>query len=742
MARLRRVLVALRWAAVLSPGYIHPDEFFQGPEPMARDILQLQATIPWEFAEQPPCRSVISAALTSGIPLLGVKLLGPGPGSHWVGAAMLLAPRIWMVALSFVLDNAIAQLCEAFGLHSHVQSTLLVFGSAWPALLMLSRPFSNSLEAVLLGAALIVTVGSRDRASAAQRWRSFGLISALGVFTRFTFVVFGAVISSWMVVDTLGLAVLQRSFGRESRAQDWQLWRKLALDICAGAAAFIAASAVIILTDSLYFGTLSLTYSHAHDDAASVISPAALLRRVVLGDTDASIDGEAVASSVGLASRVARVGYTGHLTFTPLNSYRYNADPANLAQHGLHPRWTHAAVNMPMMFGPLVALGMLELRTRFGCLATPKRAKTPRKMASVTSDRVGNAHAERSALPSSGRNLRILSASIVALYLGALSTAPHQEARFLLPLLLPMSILYGARVVHGNSGDIITVAGTSSAIGAQASQLSTGEDQQLSPPFPSLLVTIWIAFNLGVSVFFGGLHQAGVSRALVQLGAGSSLSPLGDDGRTSAGTGSPLFTDASRIAIELGLASAPATVVFFHTYMPPVALTAQYAAALVDLPKVVDQRGGSDDPSVSRGSARLGILDLTSNSSIIALEKTVSNFLVRDNSGFTNDGREGSTDESARHVFVISPGSIDLGAMFNDLYEGDVIKKTTGARIQLVLEPKVQWWPHLSMEDPPWEAKEWKSWHAIDHLLGWTRREGGSSDGLLTLVLWRASVVA
>eukprot|EP01043_Picozoa_sp_COSAG02_P019904 COSAG02_NODE_970_length_15551_cov_4.985698_14_plen_738_part_00 len=736
MARLRRLLVALRWVAVLSPGYIHPDEFFQGPEPMARDILQLQATIPWEFAEQPPCRSVISAALTSGIPLLGVRLLGPSPESHWVGAATLLAPRVWMVALSFTLDNAIVQLCEAFGRHSQVQSTLLVFGSAWPGLLMMSRPFSNSLEAVLLGAALMVTVGGRDRAGAAQRWRWFGLISALGVFTRFTFVVFGAVISIWMVVDTLGLAVLQRSFARETSVQDWHLWCKLALDICGGAAAFLAASTVIVLTDSLYFGTLSLTYSHVHNAAASVVSPAALLQRVVLGGTDAGMDGEAVASSLGLASRVARVGYTGHLTFTPLNSYRYNADPANLAQHGLHPRWTHAAVNMPMMFGPLVALGLLELLTRFGCLATSKRTKTPRNTASATSDGVRNARTERSALHSSGCNLRTLSASIVALYLGALSTAPHQEARFLLPLLLPMSILYGARIVKGESEN--TVAETSSAIGTQTSQSSIGEDHQPMPPLSSLLVAIWIAFNLGVSMFFGGLHQAGISRALVQFGAGSSLRPLGDDGRTSAGTDGFLSTDATRLAVDLAPASAPTTVVFFHTYMPPVALTGQYAAGLE--PVAVFERGGADDPSVSRGPARLKILDLTSNSSIVALDKTVSNLLARGNTGFTTDGR-GSADESTSHVFVISPGSMDLGAMFNDLYESDAITATTGARLQLVIEPNVQWWPHLSMEDPPWEAKEWKSWHIIDHLLGWTRREGDSADGLLTLVLWRARVV-
>ena len=50
----------------------------------------------------------------------------------------------------------------------------------------------------------------------------------------------------------------------------------------------------------------------------------------------------------------AAVGVQGALTFTPANSFKYNSDPANLAQHGLHPWYTHLLVNMPMLFGPAV----------------------------------------------------------------------------------------------------------------------------------------------------------------------------------------------------------------------------------------------------------------------------------------------------------------------------------------------------------------------------------------------------
>ena len=41
-ARVYFWLIALRFMAAALPGYIHPDEFFQGPEPMAAGVLQVR----------------------------------------------------------------------------------------------------------------------------------------------------------------------------------------------------------------------------------------------------------------------------------------------------------------------------------------------------------------------------------------------------------------------------------------------------------------------------------------------------------------------------------------------------------------------------------------------------------------------------------------------------------------------------------------------------------------------------
>ncbi len=43
---------------------------------------------------------------------------------------------------------------------------------------------------------------------------------------------------------------------------------------------------------------------------------------------------------------------SGTVEVTPFNFLRYNLLPSNLAQHGLHPRWLHLVVNLPMIATP------------------------------------------------------------------------------------------------------------------------------------------------------------------------------------------------------------------------------------------------------------------------------------------------------------------------------------------------------------------------------------------------------
>ncbi|KAJ6263991.1 GPI mannosyltransferase [Drechslerella dactyloides] len=62
------------------------------------------------------------------------------------------------------------------------------------------------------------------------------------------------------------------------------------------------------------------------------------------------------------------------LIFTPLNNLIYNSSTANLAQHGLHPRYTHVLINLPQLLGPSLILLLFSIHPRLLTGCTPLQA--------------------------------------------------------------------------------------------------------------------------------------------------------------------------------------------------------------------------------------------------------------------------------------------------------------------------------------------------------------------------------
>ena len=118
------------------------------------------------------------------------------------------------------------------------------------------------------------------------------------------------------------------------------------------------------------------------------------------------------------------------------------------------------------------------------------------------------------------------------------------------------------------------------------------------------------------------------------------------------------------------------------------------------------------------------VLDLTSNSSMSALDETVAT----------------SIHSGGTCVFVVAPGSIDLPKWLKEhRAEKEKEKRdsntksapiwvldTNDAAGGLSLHVRHRWWPHLSMEDPPWEHME------ANALLSF-----GAMKRALSLVAWR-----
>ncbi|KAL8710914.1 MAG: hypothetical protein Q9220_004513 [cf. Caloplaca sp. 1 TL-2023] len=129
-------------------------------------------------------------------------------------------------------------------------------------------------------------------------------------------------------------------------------------------------------------------------------------------------------------------------TVTPLNSLRYNTSVSNLSLHGIHPPHQHLIASLPLLLGPAL---FLLWNTR-------------------------------------SLNLRILSA-ISALVL--LSLIPHQEARFLMPI-VPLTL----------------------------SSVRLPKSMRLKRYW----FGIWIVFNTILGGFMGIYHQGGVVSAQLWLG--------------------------------------------------------------------------------------------------------------------------------------------------------------------------------------------------------------------------------
>lgn len=129
-------------------------------------------------------------------------------------------------------------------------------------------------------------------------------------------------------------------------------------------------------------------------------------------------------------------------TVAPLNNLKYNVLVDNLAQHGLHPYWTHIAVNLPQLLGP----GIIFLFW-------------------------GKAYK---------RTVPFLT---VVLGLVFLSVVPHQEARFLIPLVPVACCCFNL-------------------------------DLGWVTPW---LIKLWYLFNLALAVLMGVFHQGGVVPAVDYL---------------------------------------------------------------------------------------------------------------------------------------------------------------------------------------------------------------------------------
>ena len=453
-------------------GYVHPDEFFQGGQEL---FFGCPPTIPWEFEPSNALRSVFPPVFMTWLPLqlydffrvvvkkaLGRHEMIVGFGS-FTGTEVLIVPRIACSLFSVLaLDWSVWSICnKAYeptekSKRGGVPIPVLLLASAWPTVVMLTRPFSNSMETyiftLLMADVLAIKIHEKSSLGILFCWK-IGIICALGVFTRFTFVFFAAPILLSLLSEMI------RKFGLKKII----LWRKL----CWMTISFVCVSVGIILADTVFYS----------------------LRR-----SEATIQSS---QSQGL------IFDSSSVVVTPFNALSYNSKVSNLKDHGLHPRWTHSVVNMFIMYGPLTLVFYLSV---FGKLLS-RVGLTP------TSIDASQSTVERGEIVK-------MSAAVVITGLAFLSIAPHQEPRFLLPLLIPLVFL-GEKSIKR---------------------------------FPSVGLSVWFLFNSILLVLFGVLHQGGVLKSLLSIGSISALDHQ----------------------------NLPTSWIYARTYMPPTFLTRLHRDSIDD----------------------------------------------------------------------------------------------------------------------------------------------------------------
>lgn len=493
-------LWVLRVLVVFTPqnGYIQPDEFFQFTEPIAGDALDVESHLVWEFNQTAPLRSMFFPALFS-LPVFSLlkRLYTTGDSVNVSPYYLLVGPRLLMSLASLLTDFSVYRLCRHLYApgpsckspwSAKTIDCLLVHASSYLAFTYFTHTFSNTVETILFGLLLVLVVESLRRQNGHTiTFAKIGTLLVLGFFNRPTFAIFAAVpLLYWLsLYATLNLSKTTVKSSRSS----WSTWAVNG-------------------------------FKNAASNSFNLLIPVTLTAALlILLDTGYHRGFDQLLISL---SEVSLTNLAEQVVVTPINFVLYNSQTANLANHGLHPFWFHALVCMPWSFTFLAIIFYFDLVSKvISHISLPPRL-------SVTNPTTA-----------------VLYLSILV-SLALFSSRPHQEPRFLLPLVIPLVCLFGHRLLNYR-----------------------------------LVSLLWFIVNFVLVIFYGHIHQAGVVPSL-----------------------SHLHATIQKTSTNL----APMTVIFARQYLPPRHLLALPKAtsgritihdlATVDFPGAFEETFSSVSPSL------------------------------------------------------------------------------------------------------------------------------------------------
>lgn len=159
---------------------------------------------------------------------------------------------------------------------------------------------------------------------------------------------------------------------------------------------------------------------------------------------------------------------TYDLVITPLNNFIYNSNPENLKNHGIHPYYTHALINLPQIFGPLLIVLFYKGKNSY--------YKT---------------------IPF----LSFISGLVV------LSLVPHQELRFLMPLVPLACCCLDFKRIEGEESENAEIK---RRIVMNKNNIEPEKVVSLKSLWANTIMNSWYIFNFSLCILMGLFHQGGV----------------------------------------------------------------------------------------------------------------------------------------------------------------------------------------------------------------------------------------
>jgi len=411
-------------------GYLHPDEFFQSTDITAGKYFDSKILPSWEFKTEQPIRCMLIPNVLNYLAFSSATLLSKEPSAY----TLLVAPRLAYTLLSFVVDLCLYKLCQYYSSRGlWYLPVSVIFQTSFVCVGCLTRTLSNTPEVVIFALLLVVvcqTIRPRFRilfvtptrsTPANERVKgSTQLLSSISVGILITIGLFNRPTFPCFALIP-GVYWAFESLRRNSNDLKLTVQRVM---IPLAISSAVTALCISAYDTAYYKGYSTLKYLF-----------------------DCLIESRFMDFYIGLRST---------WVVTPYNFVAYNTNVSNLSKYGIHLPYTHMLVNVPLAFN---ILGLMFYGRLISLLD-------------------GSIH--RFIFSTHRFSTLMLSSTLASMIL--LSFIPHQEFRFLLPLIVPLTYVFAFNIYTSNR-----------------------------------LTAVWLLINFTLLYFYSSVHQAGVTRACLDL---------------------------------------------------------------------------------------------------------------------------------------------------------------------------------------------------------------------------------